>query len=89
MPKTDDLPEAGDDTVAGVEALEPVQTEGTDNVGLGDPGGTDPVDLPQDEQPVEAEQPRDERRDSIDPATGVLTAEAVEIRRQEREASGD
>lgn len=37
---------------------------------------------------AEAEQPRDERRDSIDPATGLLTAEALAIRAAER-AAGD
>lgn len=39
-------------------------------------------------EPAEAvvETPRDERRDSIDPATGTLTDEAVAIRRAEREA---
>lgn len=36
-----------------------------------------------------SEVPRDERRDSIDPQSGQLTAEAVAIRLAEREAAGE
>lgn len=39
------------------------------------------VDVAVEPMASEAEQPRDERQDSIDPATGTLTAEAVALRR--------
>lgn len=41
------------------------------------------AETPADEAPLVS---RDERCDSIDPTTGMLTAEAVELRRQKAEA---